>query len=181
MAGPAARQQGRPVLLFSSPNYILMPNSLSATIPAAKLAEALDLLKQARAVLDPFLHPLTPDERQSIVKMGDKSMGFMGKLLDYATNSPTFVPAFISVAELQQDVDMAVGLAPLDQYAAQLALDLNSTVLVAGAEGMGAALPVYKNIKFMADMKQPGAQAAYDDLSQRFPGRGPAAKKPVVA
>ena len=158
-----------------------MPNQITAAIPTKVLAEALDHLKQARALLDPYLHPLTPDERQSIVKMGDKSMGFMGKLLDYATNSPAFVPAFISVAELKQDVDVAAGLAPLDQYAAQLALDLSSTVLVAGAEGMGAALPVYKNIKFMAEMNQPGAQAAYDDLSTRFPGRGPAAKKPVAA
>jgi hypothetical protein len=33
----------------------------------------------------------------------------------------------------------------------------------------------------MAEMKQPGAQAAYDDLRQRFPGRGPAAKKPMAA
>ena len=158
-----------------------MPNQITAIIPAKTLAEALEHLKQARALLDPYLHPLTPDERQNIVKMGDKTVGFMTKLLDYAANSPAFVPPFISYDELKQDVAVAAALTPLDQYAAQLALDLNSTVLVAGAEGMGAALPVYKNIKFMADMKQPGAQAAYDDLSIRFPGRGPAAKKTVVA
>ncbi len=158
-----------------------MPNQITAAIPAQTLAEALEHLKQACALLAPYLHPLTPTERQSIVKMGDKSMGFMGKLLDYAANTPAFVPPFISYDELRQDVTVAADLAPLDQFAGQLALDLNSTVLVAGAEGMGAALPVYKNIKFMAEMKQPGAQAAYDELSTRFPGRGPAAKKPVAA
>ena len=158
-----------------------MPNQITAPIPSAKLAEALNHLQQARTVLAPYLHPLTPDERQNIVKMGNKTVGFMQKLLDYATTSPAFVPPFISFDELKQDVDVAAALAPIEQLAAQLALDLSSTVLVAGAEGMGAALPVYKNIKFMADMKQPGAQAAYDDLSQRFPGRGPAAKKPAAA
>jgi len=158
-----------------------MSNQITAAIPAAKLAEALDLLQQARAVLAPYLHPLTPDERQNIVKMGDKTVGFMAKLLDYAATTPAFVPPFISYDELKQDVGVATALAPVEQLAAQLALDLNSTMLVAGGEGMGHALPVYKNIKFMADMKQPGAQAAYDDLSQRFPGRGPAAKKTVVA
>ena|GEM_PF-6103766 len=45
---------------------------------------------------------------------------------------------------------MATDLAPLEQAAAQLALDLNSTILVAGAEGMGAASPMYKNIRFLA-------------------------------
>ena len=103
--------------------------------------------------------------------MGDKSVGFMAKLLDYAANSPAFVPAFISFTELKQDVGVATALAPLEQFAAQLALDLNSTVMLAGAEGMAQASPVYKNIKFLAEQKQPGAQAAYDDLSQRFPGR----------
>ena len=158
-----------------------MPNQITAAIPAKALAEALDHLKQARAVLEPYLHPLTPDERQGIVKMGDKTMGFMTKLLDYATNSPAFVPPFISYLEMKQDVDVATGLLPLDQYVGQLALDLSSTIMVAGAEGMGQALPVYKNIKFLAEQKQPGAQAAYDDLSQRFPGRPTGSKKPVKA
>ena len=43
--------------------------------------------------------------------------------------------------------------------------------MLAGAEGMTQASPVYKNINFVAEQKQPGARAAYDDLSQRFPGR----------
>ena len=158
-----------------------MPNQITAPIPAAKLAEALDHLQKARTVLAPYLHPLTPDERQNIVKMGDKSVGFMQKLLDYAATSPAFVPPFISYDELKQDVGVAAALVPIEQLAAQLALDLNSTVLVAGAEGMGHALPVYKNIKFMADMKQPGAQTASDDLSSRVPGRGPAAKNTAAA
>ena len=154
-----------------------MPNQITSAIPAAKLAEALDHLRQARAVLEPYLHPLTPDERKNIVKMGDKSVGFMAKLLDYAANTPAFVPGFISYDELKQDVGVATDLAPLEQFAEQLALDLNSTVMLAGSEGMSQASPVYQNIKFLAQQKQPGAQAAYDDLSQRFPGR--VARKPA--
>ena len=154
-----------------------MPNQITAAIPPAKLAEALDHLKQARTVLEPYLHPLTPDERKNIVKMGDKSVSFMTKLLDYAANTPAFVPGFISYDELKQDVGVATDLTPLEQFAEQLALDLNSTVMLAGSEGMSQASPVYQNIKFLAQQRQPGAQAAYDDLSQRFPGR--AAKKPA--
>ena len=148
-----------------------MPNQITDAIPAAKLAEALDHLQKARTVLAPYLHPLTPDERKNIVKMGDKSVGFMTKLLDYAAATPAFVPGFISYDELKQDVGVATALTPLEQLAEQLALDLNSTVMVAGSEGMSQASPVYQNIKFLAEQKQPGAQAAYDDLRQRFPGR----------
>ena len=157
-----------------------MPNQITAAVPPKALAEALDHLRQARALLAPYLHPLTPDERQNIVKMGDKSVGFMTKLLDYAAATPAFVPAFINFDELKQDVGVATDLTPLEQAAAQLALDLDSTIMVAGAEGMGQASPVYKNIKFLAEQKQPGAQAAYDDLSKRFPGR-PAKKAATPA
>ncbi|UOQ97913.1 hypothetical protein MUN81_00075 [Hymenobacter sp. 5317J-9] len=38
---------------------------------------------------------------------------------------------------------------------------------------MGTASPVYKNIQFLAEQRQPGAQAAYDHLSQRSPNRLP--------
>ena len=52
-----------------------------------------------------------------------------------------------------------------------------STVMVAGSEAYTNSLTVYANIKFLAKNKQPGAQAAYDDLSVRFAGQGPSAKK----
>ena len=150
-----------------------MPNQITTAIPPAELAKALELLKQARTLLAPYLHPLTPDERKNIIKMGDKSVGFMNKLLDYATNNPTFVPGFISFEELKQDVSVATDLTPVEQLATQLALDLNSTVMLAGSEGMSQASTVYQNIRFLAQQSQPGAQAAYNDLSQRFPGRPP--------
>lgn len=130
-------------------------------------------------MLEPYLHPLTPDERKNIVKMGDKSVGLMTKL-DYAANSPVFVPAFVNFDELKQDVGTATDLAPVEQFAAQPGLDLGSTVMLAGSEGMTQASPVYQNIRFLAQQKQPGAQLAYDDLSQRFPGR-PAKKAAPAA
>ena len=148
-----------------------MSNTINAAIPAKALADALDHLRQARALLDPYLHPLTPKERKTLYKLGDKSVGFMNKLLTYAANTPAFVPAFINLAERKQDVGVATDLSPVEQFAAQLALDLNSTKMLAGSEGMDQTSPIYKNIKFLAEQNQPGAQVAYDDLSQQFPGR----------
>ena len=104
----------------------------------------------------------------------------MQKLLTYATNNATFVPSFIALDEVKQDVGVAADLSALDQFSAQLALDINSTRMLAGSEGMDGSSPIYKNIKFLAEQNQPGAQAAYDDLRQQFPGR-PAKKPPPVA
>ena len=154
-----------------------MSNQINGLIPQADLDKALDLLKQARAVVEPHLHPLTPQERKTLYKLGDKNLGFMQKILTYATNTAAFVPAFISLEEVKQDVAVAAALAPLEQFAAQLALDLNSTKMLAGSEGMDGTSPIYQNIKFLAEQKQPAAQGAYDDLSQQYPGR-PSRKNP---
>ena len=49
--------------------------------------------------------------------------------------------------------------------------------MIAGSEAYGNALTEYGNIKFLAKNKQPGAQAAYDELSVRFPGSTNAGRK----
>ena len=115
-AWPPGSRAGR--RLFSPIHFLPISNSVSTAIPAKVLADALDHLKQTRAALKPYLHALTPDERKSLAKMGDESVSFMAKLLDYATNSPAFVPTFISFTELKQDVGVATALAPLEQFAA---------------------------------------------------------------
>lgn len=149
---------GASELLFNLLFSLFIPNQINATIPAGEPTRALNLLKQAHEILVPYLHALTPDERKNIVKMGDKSIGFMTKLLDYTTNTPSFVPAFIDFDALKQDVGVANDPTPLDQFAAQFALNLDSTVMVASSKGMSQASPVYKNIRFLAEQKPPGAQ-----------------------
>ena len=75
---------------------------------------------------------------------------------------------------------MAV-LTPLRQQFEQLALDTDSTVMTAGSEAYGNSLTIYTNIKFLAKNKQPGAQAAFDDLKVRFAGQGTPNKEKAKA
>jgi len=89
-----------------------MPNQINAAIPSADLEKALDLLKQARAILAPYLHPLTPKERKTLYKLGDKNLGFMQKIITCATDTASFVPAFIKLEEVKLDVAVAASLAP---------------------------------------------------------------------
>ena len=49
--------------------------------------------------------------------------------------------------------------------------------MIAGSEAYGNALTGCGNIKFLAKNKQPGAQAAYNELSVRFPGSTNAGRK----
>ena len=116
-----------------------------------------------------------------MLRMADKTVAFVTKTTDYATSTPAFVPPFVDLAELRQDTAGMAALTPLRQQLDQLALDLDSTVMVAGSEAYANALTVYGNIKFLAKNEQPVAQAAYDDLSVRFPGSANAGRKAKAA
>jgi len=148
-----------------------MANEFAQTIPAAVLQQVQQHLDAIKAALAPYLTSLTPEERKSMPRMADKTVAFVTKTADYAASNPAFVPPFVDLAELTQDVAGVSALTPLRQQFEQLALDTDSTVMLAGSEAYSNSLTIYSNIKFMAKNKQPGAQAAYDDLSVRFPGR----------
>jgi hypothetical protein len=148
-----------------------MANEFAQTIPAAVLQQVQQHLDAIKTLFAPYLISLTPEERKTMPRMADKTVAFVTKTADYAASTPAFVPPFVDLAELTQDAAGVAALTPLRQQLEQLALDTDSTVMVAGSEAYATALTVYANIKFMAKNKQPGAQAAYDDLSVRFPGR----------
>ena len=149
-----------------------MQNLFSTAIPEAALKKALGYFQQGAAELRPYLQALTPEERSTMLKMADKTVSFVQKAYDYAHNNPSFVPGFLDFEEFARDSAALNGLAPVQQLLDGLALDTSSTMMLAGSDAYAAALILYNNIKFLAKNKQPGAQAAYDDLSQRFPGNG---------
>ncbi|SHJ67499.1 hypothetical protein SAMN02745146_3666 [Hymenobacter daecheongensis DSM 21074] len=158
-----------------------MPNQFQSDIPAAVLEKVQKSLNDIKAALQPYLISLTPDERKTMLRMADKTVAFVQKTTEYGTNSPAFVPPFVDFDELKQDVAGLTALTPLHQQLEQLALDTDSTMMMAGSEAYGNSLTIYNNIKFMAHNKQPGAQTAYDDLRQRFPGSPNAGRKPTPA
>ncbi|HET9506121.1 MAG TPA: hypothetical protein VFO93_21455 [Hymenobacter sp.] len=148
-----------------------MANDFNLSIPAATVQQVQQHLDAIKTILAPYLTSLTPEERKTLPRMADKTVAFVTKTADYAATTPAFVPPFVDPVQLTQDVAGVAALTPLRQQFEQLALDTDSTVMVAGSEAYTTALTVYANIKFLAKNKQPGAQAAYDDLSVRFPGR----------
>ncbi len=154
-----------------------MANDFNLSIPAATVQQVQQHLDAIKTILAPYLISLTPEERKTLPRMADKTVAFVTKTADYAANSPAFVPPFVDPVELTQDVAGVSALTPLRQQLEQLALDTDSTVMVAGSEAYTTALTIYANIKFLAKNKQPGAQAAYEDLKERFAGQGPSKKK----
>lgn len=157
-----------------------MPNDnrISASLTPADQQAILDAVATIKAKL-PFLLNLTPEDRVAMPKMSDKSVAFDEKCATYMDSLPALVPGFVNVAEVKKDRELRTQLAGVAAEIAALAASVDDTMMVISSELWMADLSFYQSIRQGAKRSVSGAQAAYDDLSQRFPG-GKATSAPAV-
>lgn len=141
--------------------------NITASLTDADKTNVLDKIKQIELVL-PFLINLTGEERKTIFKMGDKSVSFVEKALEYATNNPHLVAPYTNVTELESDLNLAKQLAPIVQQVNSFAEKLNDTYMAAGSEAMVMASGFYNTVKNATKLNVPGVDAIYSDLKSRF-------------
>jgi hypothetical protein len=145
-------------------------NEHGQEIPVEVLKEALTKLNEINTLLSPYELQLTPDERRSMLVMGDKTLGFVEKAYEFAVQNPTLVPAFINMAEFTIDKNDATGLRTLHNTAQQVVEGIADTEMVAGSEAYQTALVIYNSVKIAAAQDVLGAKAVYEELKKRFPG-----------
>ena len=146
-------------------------NLVSLSISESELAEIRKAIEILQKVLSPHLLELTASERESIPKMGDKTVAFVTKATEHAEANTKLVPAFVDVEELRKDLGAIEILRPLFNSLNQLSKGLDDTMTVAGSEAYISALAFYQSVKVGAKLNVAGAQEIYNDLQVRFPGR----------
>ena len=147
-----------------------MENKHSVFIPADILAQVQSLLNQANTLLLPYATPLTPAERRTIAKMGEKTLSFVEKAHEFALQNPNLAPPFLDMAAFDTDFADAHNLWTVLLASQQLHENLDDTTMVAGSEAYQAALIFYNSVKMAARQDIPGAKAVYEELKKRFPG-----------
>ncbi|MDR0754630.1 MAG: hypothetical protein LBF04_04500 [Prevotellaceae bacterium] len=146
-----------------------MENNHSVPIPPQVLAQAQAKIDEANALLAPYLTVLTPSERHALPKMGDKTLSFVEKALDYAHHYPQLCPSYLNLEEFEIDMADATGLRTLLISTKQLADSIDDTSMTAGSEAYQAALAFYNAVKTAVAQDVPGAKEVYNDLKSRFP------------
>ena len=150
---------------------MLTKNMISASITAADVAAAkqrlLDLIAQF-----PFLISLTPAQRIGGLKLGDKTVSFVDKIIAYSNANPDFVPPYLDMAEFAKDYQLMKDLLEILRILRPFARDMEDTTTEARVEALSAAMVLYNSVKGAAKQGVPGAKAIYEDLQQRFPGAG---------
>ena len=115
--------------------------------------------------------------------MGDKSLAFVRKAREYATNNPELVPAFLNLPMFDADLRGVDTLNNLLRTLQPLVDNLEDSLVLSGSEAYQAALVFYRSVKAAALSGQPNAKTIADDLSARFPtgARAKAVPKTVPA
>lgn len=144
-------------------------NLISSSIPAETLAvinSSLSAINTSLATI--LLFNLTGSERQSLRTMGDKSLAFVQKALEYAENNPALMPPYLDLSEAKKDFSLSRDLYGILQQINTLQRAVEDTMMVAGSEAYDAALIFYNSVKGASRVNVPGSEAVYNDLQQRF-------------
>jgi len=149
---------------------------IAVNIPEADLADIKAAIATLAKKLMPHLQTLTAQERQELPKMGDKTVAFVQKTLEYGQQNKDLVPSFLDLTALATDVKAVQGLRELAQGLNPITDALNDSMTLSGSEAYQGALVFYSNVKNAAKVKAPNAGTIYNDLSARFPG-APTKKK----
>jgi hypothetical protein len=126
-------------------------------------------LKSLKDTLGPILISLTPTEKRSLLKLGDKSISFVNKCLMYAEQKPEFVPSYIDESEWKIDMQARNDLSPYNAEIQELNSLLLDTITLCGNESFRQSLTYYNSVKQAAKDNVPGAKPIYDELKQQFP------------
>ena len=146
-----------------------MSNNIhNQSIPKDKIEIALGKIDEAKEVLRPYLYPLKPEDRQSMLKMGDKSLAFVEKTSELAANNPQFCPSYLNLDELNIDIADAVNLRALNNRLQQLSREIEDTIMLAGSEAFTQSLSFYNSVKQAARDNVPGAESLFEELKKRF-------------
>ena len=146
-------------------------NRISLILPPADVEQVKMLFSQIGQILAPHLINLTPEERIQLPKMGDKTIPFVTKGLEYLRIPGTPAPPYVDGDGLEIDLNAYGTIRQIRQVAQPIIDMLDDTMLLCGSEAYVPVLAFYNYLKGAAKMNVPGAKTILEDLSARFPGR----------
>jgi hypothetical protein len=126
-------------------------------------------LKSLKDTLGPVLTSLTPDEKKSMLILGDKSLSFVNKNLMFSKQNPEFMPSYLDQNEWSIDLLAWSDLALIGSQIKELNSLINDTIALCGNEAYRQALTYYNNVKQAAKDNVPSAKPIYEELKQQYP------------
>ncbi|MDF1546365.1 MAG: hypothetical protein P1P88_00995 [Bacteroidales bacterium] len=143
-------------------------NRISLHIKAEDFETIKAATKTIYDTLMPYLVTLTKDERETMLKPGDKSLAFINRCYWHIEQSPKLTAEYINVEEMKVDIQAVETLWKIMNPLTQIVSALNDSTMLSGSEAYVPALAFYSYIKGAARMNVPGAKDIYEDLKKYF-------------
>ena len=143
--------------------------NISVVITPDQKAAILAKIADLKAAMS-FLVGLTDDQRKTMLKLGDKTVGFEQKCASYMASRPDLIPGFVDMNKLGQDRAAWADVADILHALLDVTQQADDTDMVLAHQIYLPDLSFYQNVQMAAKRNVPGAQAIFDDLKARFPG-----------
>jgi len=143
-------------------------NLLSIVIPQEVIDAVSSAINVIVVQLKPYLIALSKEERMALPKMGDKTIPFVEKVIEYTASNPEFIPAYLDLPELKNDFMAVTVLNQMFRPLNEVVSNLNDTILTEGSDSYKNSLKYYDSVKMAAKNNIPNAKTIYEDLSKRF-------------
>jgi len=150
-------------------------NRVSASLSVADQEAVMAAIATIKNKL-PFLIDISVEDRQNMLKMGDKSRAFVQKTMDLVNQNDDFLPRGFDVDEMRKDVKLLADLYPILQGLNQLQELVDDTIMVVGSEAYAAALVAYRYAKESG--AGAGLDGIVDDIGRRFARKSKAKSEP---
>ena len=137
-----ARPARKPQALLAMPTY----NYVSGSLTAAQVTAITSAIATIRTNL-PFLHPLSPEDRHALPKMGQKSQPFVSQVYVAAKANPTALPASFDLAAFDSDFALWQALGPIGAQLSLLSEAFDDTMLALGSDLYSESLDAYVYLK----------------------------------
>lgn len=143
-------------------------NLVSFIIPQADKDAILQHLAGLKALLQPYVYPLTDDQRDTLPRMGDKTLPFVQKALEYAGINKEFLPQTVDMAEWQKDLDSWQVLTGIKNQLQQLMADVTDTTILLGSEAYTPARFYNDQVKMGVKQGVASAKPIANNLGKRY-------------
>jgi hypothetical protein len=131
--------------------------------------------------VEDIINTLSPAERKRLIGAGVRNYGFIDKAFDIANDNPQFVPSFLSIAELWNDMHDFEDVRQLVWVLEKFLQLANEAMLVRGDKILRDALFIYNNLRELSKARVPGAQPLFEALLKYFRRRTrPGEAEPTV-
>jgi hypothetical protein len=119
-------------------------------------------------IILPHATPQTPEEREALLQIEEKSLSFVEKAHEFSQKNPHLCPPHFDTKAFEIDFKDARGLWIVQNLARYVDELINDTYMTAGSEAYQAALAFYSSVKLAASQDVDKAKEMCDELKKLY-------------